>query len=334
MIGWGKFTALFAALLFGASASQAVPNSADIAAYRALVEQDARLASIGYRLVLANAPFCAIKERNPGWVVHDVAQYPDVEVAKAAFGFAKPIQIAALVKNGPAEAAGMKVNDGVNALDDAALPGPENSIEKTGYGRMASFKALIAARMSQKTTLPLKLTRQGGTVDVILSAPLVCASDFQIDPSAQFDAGAQGNMVSITSAFAEYAADEAELAAIVAHELAHNILQHRARLDAAKVNRGIGRSFGKSRKAILATEIEADQLSVWLLANAGYDPVAAITFWQRYRRERGGQLFSDGTHLNWSKRIAIMQTQIDRMLEAPAQDGQRKPPLLAATASQ
>ena len=334
MIGWGKFTALFAALLFGASASQAVPNSADIAAYRALVEQDARLASIGYRLVLANAPFCVIKERNPGWVVHDVAQYPDVEVAKAAFGFAKPIQIAALVKNGPAEAAGMKVNDGVNALDDAALPGPENSAEKTGYRRMASFKALIAARMSQKTTLPLKLTRQGGTVDVILSAPLVCASDFQIDPSAQFDAGAQGNMVSITSAFAEYAADEAELAAIVAHELAHNILQHRARLDAAKVNRGLGRSFGKSRQAILATEIEADQLSVWLLANAGYDPAAAIIFWQRYRRERGAQLFSDGTHLNWNKRIAIMQTQIDRMLEAPAQDGKRTPPLLVATASQ
>ena len=185
--------------------------------------------------------------------------------------------------------------------------------------------------MAQKPKITLKLLRQGEQFAVALDAPPVCASDFQIDPSSQLDAGAQGSMVSITSAFADYAADDAELAAIVAHELAHNILQHRARLDAAKVSRGIGRSFGKSRKAILATEIEADRLSIWLLANAGYEPSVALTFWQRYRREHGVQLLSDGTHLSWSKRIAIMQAELDLITATPVKDGKRAPPLMAAT---
>jgi hypothetical protein len=40
---------------------------------------------VGHRLALANAPFCARKSRNPGWVLHDKAQYPDPATAQAAF---------------------------------------------------------------------------------------------------------------------------------------------------------------------------------------------------------------------------------------------------------
>ena len=328
---WLKIAVFIAILTHGSDTIQAAPSPDDIAAYRALIEQDARLASVGYRLAAANAPFCAIKERNPGWVLHDIAQYPDEAIAKAAFGFAEPIQIAALVKDGPAAKAGIQSNDALIGLGDTAIAGLAANSAKTRYGRMASVKTLVTEHLAQKPKITLKLLRQGEQFAVALDAPPVCASDFQIDPSSQLDAGAQGSMVSITSAFADYAADDAELAAIVAHELAHNILQHRARLDAAKVSRGIGRSFGKSRKAILATEIEADRLSIWLLANAGYEPSVALTFWQRYRREHGVQLLSDGTHLSWSKRIAIMQAELDLITATPVKDGKRAPPLMAAT---
>jgi predicted Zn-dependent protease len=40
-------------------------------------------------------------------------------------------------------------------------------------------------------------------------------------------------------------------------------------------------------KVIKATEAEADRLSVWLMANAGYDPEAAISFWERYGKATG-----------------------------------------------
>jgi beta-barrel assembly-enhancing protease len=309
--------------------AEAATISAEIAAYRALVAQDARLARVGYRLAAANAEYCARKERNPGWVIHDIAQYPDADIAKAAFGFEQPVQISALVAGGPADKAGILADDGFIGLDEATLYWPAMPVGKTGYERLESFKQLFAERTAEKPGLPVKLLRRGTAYDAVLVAPLVCASDFQIDPSANFNAGAQGDMVSVSSALAEYAANDGELAAITSHELAHNILGHRTRLDALKVKRGIGRSFGKSRKAILQTEIEADQLSIWLLSNAGYPPSRAITFWQRYRTERGGSLLSDGTHLGWAKRIAIMQQQADLIAVTPAIDGKRAPPLLA-----
>jgi beta-barrel assembly-enhancing protease len=316
-----------------AGQSHAAPRPADVAAYRALVALDARLASAGYRLALANAEYCPLKERSPGWVIHDIAQYPDADTAEAAFGFETPIQVAAVVQGSAAQRAGIMADDGFASIDDATLYWPAMPVGKTGYERIASFKKLLTERAANSPVLPVKLSRQGREVDLNLEIPLLCASDFQIDPSAKMDAGADGKMVSVTSALAEYAAEEGELAAIVAHELAHNILQHRSRLDAAKISRGFGRQFGKSRKAILTTEIEADRLSIWLLANAGYDPSATLSFWQRYRRKHGGGFLSDGTHLSWKKRIAIMRTEADQILAAPAIGGKRLPPLLAPAAA-
>jgi beta-barrel assembly-enhancing protease len=319
--------AMFFSFVVHASVS-ASPSPAEIAAYRALIVQDARLASAGYKLATANAAYCKNKAYNPGWVIHDIAQYPDADIAKAAFGFVQPIQIAALVAGGPADQAGILSDDGFIGMDDSTFYWPGFGEVKTGYERMASFKQLFAERWAQQPKLTVRLLRDGKQVNLILQADLACASDFQIDPSAKFDAGAQGNMISVSSALAEYAATDLELAAIVAHEFAHNILGHRARLDAAKVKRGIGRSFGKSRKAILQTEIEADQLSIWLLSNAGYEPSLVLAFWQRYRAERGGVLISDGTHLSWDKRIAVMQAEADAIAKTPAKGGMRTPPLL------
>lgn len=331
-----KFARFLAACLSAAIAagtSHAAPRPADVAAYRALVALDARLASAGYRLASANADYCPLKERNAGWVIHDIAQYPDADTAKAAFGFETPIQVAAVVEGSAAQSAGAMADDGFAGIDGARLYWPAMLVGKTGYERIASFKQLVSERSAARPSLPVKLKRKGREMDLTLEIPLLCASDFQIDPSSKMDAGADGKMVSVTSALAEYAADEGELAAIVAHELAHNILQHRARLDAAKVNRGLGRQFGKSRKAILATEIEADRLSMWLLANAGYDPSATLSFWQRYSRKHGGGFLSDGTHLGWKKRIAIMRAEAEQILAAPVTNGKRMPPLLAKAAA-
>ncbi len=336
MSGVPKYLKLMAACLLAAMAagqSHAAPRPADVAAYRALVALDARLAGAGYRLALANAEYCPVKERGPGWVIHDIAQYPDADTAKAAFGFETPIQVAAIVQGSAAQTAGVMADDGFTGIDGATIYWPTMPVGKTGYERVAAFKKLLTERAANSPALPVKLSRKGREIDLNLEIPLLCASDFQIDPSARMDAGADGKMVSVTSALAEYASGEGELAAIVAHELAHNILQHRARLDAAKVNRGLGRQFGKSRKAILATEIEADRLSMWLLANAGYDPLAALEFWQRYHRAHGAGFLSDGTHLSWKKRIAIMRAEADQILAAPAIGGKRMPPLLAPAAS-
>jgi beta-barrel assembly-enhancing protease len=311
-------------------AANAADDQSQVTAYRALIDQDLRLATTGYRLASANTEYCERTERNPGWVIHDVAQYPDVAIAKAAFVFENPIQIAAVIKAGPAERADMKAGDGFVGLDSAVLYWPAMPVGKTGYERMASFKQLLGERLAEKPKLPVQLSRAGRDVTATLAPPPVCASDFQVDTKDGLDAGADGQIVRVTYGMMRYASDEAELAAVVAHELSHNILRHHEKLNALGVDRGLGSLFGKSKNAILATEIEADRLSVWLMANAGYDPKAALRFWERYGRQTGQGIFSEGTHLRWKNRIKTMQVEIDLMVTTAKRDGKLPPPLLVS----
>ena len=315
-------------LAVAAIAGHAAVDPSQIMAYRALIGQDLRLATTGYRLASANAAYCDRTERNPGWVIHDVAQYPDDAIAKAAFGFDKPIQIAAVVTDGPADRSDIKAGDGFVAVDGATLYWPAMPVGKTGYERMASFKQLLGERFTEKATLPVQVSRSGADVNLTLAPPLVCASDFQIDTDDGLDAGADGQIVRITYGMMRYTSEDAELAAVVAHELSHNMLRHREKLNAQGVDRGLGRLFGKSKNAILATEIEADRLSVWLMANAGYDPKAALRFWERYGRQHGQGIFSEGTHLRWKNRVKIMQAEIDQMASTEKRDATLPPPLL------
>jgi hypothetical protein len=92
---------------------------------------------------------------------------------------------------------------------------------------------------------------------------------------------------------------EDEFAAAVAHELAHNLLRHRAWLDLR----------GRSRANIRLTEDEADRLVPWLMVNAGYDPGAAVRFLRRWGPGHDGGLFRKRTHSGWDERAAAIAAE-------------------------
>ena len=119
-------------------------------------------------------------------------------------------------------------------------------------------------------------------------------------------------------------------AAAVAHELAHNILGHRARLDAAGVDRGLLQQFGRNARLFKQTEIEADRLSPWLMANAGYDPRAAVRFWTAFGQRAGRPLLQAGTHPRWQDRAASIEREV-RAIDAQRAAAQPlAPPLIGA----
>src|SRR3546814_19596793 len=53
--------------------------------------------------------------------------------------------------------------------------------------------------------------------------------------------------------------------------------------------------FGRNARLIRTTEIEADRLSVVLLANAGYDPMAAARLWRDHGKRLGDRGMLAGT---------------------------------------
>ncbi|MEP5034456.1 MAG: M48 family metallopeptidase [Parasphingorhabdus sp.] len=319
-----------------AQSSQQPPVPEAIQSLQALQKLDQRLHNVGYRLASANAEFCPTTISNLGLLIHDIDQYGNKSMARRAFGFDHPIAINAIALGSPAALAQLAVGD--NIIDIAGQP-IENIMvdqqkladEKAEYRRIAAVKDHLA-QSAASGEVALTLTRENQKYSEILKAARTCPSQFQIRVSKSREASADGKMVSVSSTLAEYVVDDNELAAIAAHELAHNILKHRDRLNALKVNRGFFGQFGKSAGRIKAAEIEADRLSVWLMANAGYDPQAAIRFWTRYGKRYGKGIFSASTHYRWKKRVKLFAEELKKMTNAKTRNGKFAPPLLTQEA--
>ncbi len=325
---------LFAAPLY---AQEAAPNDFDaetILALKGLQLLDHRLNAIGYQLTEANAPYCTDKVPQTGMLLHAIDQYPDHEVARFALGLDGLVAVNAVAPDSPAADAGLAPGDDIVAINGTkveAIPLDDPAIanELADYRRIAAVNNKLDEALSQGD-VTLDILRGGQQTQVTVRSQPACPSRFQIKVSQDRGASADGNIVSVTSRMAEYFLTDDEFAAVVAHELAHNLLKHRERLDALGVNRSFFGQFGKSASRIKSAEIEADKLSVWLMANAGYDPQAAIRFWTRYGKEHGKGIFSASTHYRWKKRVGLFEEQIAKMATLTAVDGKYAPPLLTS----
>jgi hypothetical protein len=159
------------------------------------------------------------------------------------------------------------------------------------------------------TPLVLGIVHAGQPREVTLAAAQECRALAEILDDKGTDARSGGQVIQIAYGLASRATDD-QLATIFAHELAHSILHHRARLSAAEVNKGLLGEFGKSRRLNLQAEEEADRLSVHLLANAGIDPRAAAAFWRsKLGRRLSGGIFHDRMHLSAKDRAALLDKE-------------------------
>src|SRR5262249_23704123 len=132
-----------------------------------------------------------------------------------------------------------------------------------------------------------------------------------------YDAQADGIMVQVGARFLDGFSDD-ELAALVAHELSHNILHHRERLEAKGVDFGMLAGFGGNVKYFRQTETEADLLSVYLLANAGYDVQPAPPFWTKFGKATDMGFLRDRTHPGWKDRAATVESEAAQVAATPA----------------
>lgn len=279
--------------------------AAPLEALRAL---DTRLIAVGTRLAIANLPLCDQRQHQAGMSVHDLSQYDQGERAavSAAFGLADGPGVLALAPAGGAERAGLLPDDHIIAADGTPLPRPPR--ESGGsYAPVERIVSALEAALADGVAL-LEIRRGGQPMTIRVAADLGCASRFYLSPSDRPDARADGRYVLLSAGMVAFTRDDDELAASVAHELAHNILRHRARLNAAGVERGLLGRFGRSGRLFRQTELEADRLAVHLMARAGYDPEAAIRL--ATRQSRGDARLFAGTHPDWPARLAAMRAEI------------------------
>lgn len=312
-------------------ASMAAPALAETPAaqspYAALALTEARVAAIGFRLTTANTAWCPVRQPQFGWIWGDPRLYTaDRRVeALAAYGAADQLHpfIAALAPHSPAALPGMKVGTPVTAIADAPVP---DGVGDHPFARITAIETSMAAR-----PLDAAIALHIGAGHVVALTPVAgCVSDFRVEANERPAAVADGRMILVNQGLADFAADDEELAAAIAHELAHNILRHRARLDAAGVDRGLGKQFGRNARLFKQTEVEADRLSVWLLAGAGYDPAAAARFWSRFGQRKGRPMFQASTHPSWRDRVASLEAEAAAIASLRKAGQPLRPPLIDA----
>jgi Zn-dependent protease with chaperone function len=303
------------------AARQAAPEQ-DFAALQAL---DGRVATIGHRLAVANVELCRTTEWRPGFVVLDLSQVAASyqALANRVFGPAPGLGVTALAANGPAARAGLRAGDTILALDHVPIAAARPAASRSGEPAPDVVGAAFADGEAQ-----VEIRRGGERLTLPVRADRGCSSRFEIVRSGGRQGWADGRIVQVTLALVDYATDDAELAAVLAHEFAHNLLGHRVRLDSAHVSRGFFGNFGRNARNIRDTEIEADRMSVYLMDRAGYDPEAAVRFWQRFGR--GGLNFlGSPTHPNAGRRIALLETEIAAIRAARSAGRVPEPPLRA-----
>ena len=129
--------------------------------------------------------------------------------------------------------------------------------------------------------------------------------------------------------------DEASLAIVLGHEIAHAVAKHSAEQMSKKMRQAYGTQIGGSILGAIGgqtvgdiaqiaagqyfsfrnlkysrdNESEADHMGLIFAAMAGYDPSVAVGFWQRMAAKsgnsNGSDMFSD--HPSDAKRIAAIQ---------------------------
>lgn len=281
-----------------------------------LAGDQARVLNVGYRLARSGGDLCPAHVPGIGIMVHDAAQYRGAYRALAAglFGVTTLPAVLAVAEGGPAARAGVAPGDAIRAIDGVAVPPGDAS---DGYGRVAAVLGqLDTASLAGMVTL--SLSRAGMPVVARVAAEPLCPSRFQVSVDSTLNAEANGAYIEITTGLIAFTHDDDELAAVLAHEMAHNILRHRERLAAAGVPER-GKLSADDEKLILATEIEADRLSVYLLDRAGYSTAAILAFWRRMASHDGFERSSPRSHPSDSERIAIISTEIDRIARLKAQ---------------
>ena len=287
--------------------------------WTALRSVDGRMAAVAYRLATGNAALCRELQPVPGLQLHAIDQYSAQAQpgARAAFGFATPVQVEAVAADGAAARAGVLADDGVIAINGVAVATPAPRATDTSTTRDAA-QALLA---TQPAAAPLRLALQRASrrLDITVPASPGCRSAFEVLLGPGMEASSDGRVVQVSVRFFERFGDDA-IAAIVAHELSHTILRHQARLEVAGVKWGLASEFGRNARLFRRTEEDADRLSVHLLRNAGYDPAAAVRFWREQGAGIDGGLFRSPTHPSAKARADALAAEVGTLPQPGARD--------------
>ncbi|MEQ1866319.1 MAG: M48 family metalloprotease [Micropepsaceae bacterium] len=275
--------------------------------------QRARVEAVSFRLRKAAARDCAKQNATGpeiGLIVWSLANFEnplDIAYLKSKFALSDGVTVALAIDGSPAASAGLREGSVITHINDSAI--------NEGKGATERFVARSNAA-AQKGPLHLRLADGG---EKTLVPENVCKFITLLVRSPETNAAADGRVLAITSGLFDLTTSDDELALVLGHELAHNVLGHLKKssparpggiLDAfMRATIGTAVAAAQSTPYSIAAEKEADYAGLYFMARAGYDFTAADAFWRRLNQTtRATQVIK--THPSGAERLKAIQSAI------------------------
>jgi len=294
---------------------------------RSAFDMTMRLWRVGYPVLKAAAFDCPDALRpSLGMLAMGRAQAPSIGSVSLAdmLGLGDARRVLAVYRGGAAERAGVREGDEIIATSAGFVPRNEP-------------RADAMRRMPPDKPVRLDLRRQDSTVTVDVMPDLFCDYPLHYRPSSEVNAFADGAAIYLTRGMLRFAADDRELALVIAHELAHNTMGHRGKKTAnatvgllvdllgaaAGVNtRGTFSDMG-ARAFSQDFEREADHVGMYYLARAGYPTEGVADFWRRMATEHPSSIRTNhtATHPPTTERFLALES-IGAQIRAKAARGE------------
>jgi hypothetical protein len=159
-----------------------------------------------------------------------------------------------VIADSPADRAGLRPNDVIRSFN--------------GRRVVSSGDLLDRLKADRRDAPRLEIKRAGERHEVALSYQPACTPPAIFSPHGDLSTGGYFSSVVVTRGLMDFARSDDELAILIAHQMAHQILDYRWSIR------------------IRDAEVQADRLSLELALRAGYDIRGAGEIWERIAVQR------------------------------------------------
>jgi len=299
--------------------------------YAKFIEQMSLVKSIGYKVNSSNSDICNKTDFNSG-ITFANENVMGLKIAKffpSKINLGSRVSIIDIVKNSPADKAGLTLGDIILEVEGYSFPEGKNALKKISK----HFK-----NTEKKPLKRIKIDRKGEILTFDINQEKICNYPIIFTQDKIVNAYADGKSIIMTQGMVDYARDDNEIAMVIAHELAHN---DRGHLDAKKKNTLIMGSIGfildlmtiyysggtaggnaentemwskiGSQAYSVEFEKDADYGGVYYAYRAGYDISQVKNFWERIGSENPKQIAISSTHPATAERYLQIEKTVEEI---------------------
>lgn len=317
---------------------------------RAQLEDQWRLYDIASRVEAGGAGLCKDRVRGSlGFMTANRDAFAEAmrPAARAVLGLGPRLQIVHVTEGSPAAAAGLLPGDILVSVNDKALP------EGAGAEKAAA-EQMTPLLKGDRRPIRIVVLRNSQEMPIAIMPQTVCDYRYVLDSGDAINAFTDGSVIHMTKGMMRFAKDD-ELALVLSHELAHNVMGHVDKktqnatvaglgglaLDILAAAGGVstGGAFSKSASEAGAMaysqdfEAEADYVGLYILARAGYPIDDAPNFWRRMATVNPSAISLARTHPTTPFRFVQLEKTVVEIKAKEAQGIELRPELGSAAES-